>query len=84
MTPLLRRILTSTLAQLRVAHDTGVLAVQEDIVQVFVGKVRVFQDGFDVFFREAFSSFSMSFFFFLSNYSLADDLPLSLIKVLAQ
>ena len=63
MTPLLRRILTSTLAQLRVAHDTGVLAVQEDIVQVFVGKVRVFQDGFDVFFREAFFLI-LAFFFF--------------------
>lgn len=53
MTPLLLRILTPTLTQLRMAHNPGILAVQEHVGQVLVGEVGVFQGGFDVVFGEA-------------------------------
>lgn len=71
MTPLLSRVLTRTLAQLRVADDTRVLAVQEDTVEVFVLEVRVFQGGFDVFFREACVHVSISTGFISSGSGLA-------------
>lgn len=53
VTPFLLRLLASTLAQLRMTDDTGVLAVQKDIIQLFVGKVGAIQGGFDITFREA-------------------------------
>lgn len=53
MTPLLLRLLAPTLAKLRVSDTPGVLAVQEDVIEVFVCEIGVFEDVSDVGFGEA-------------------------------
>lgn len=53
MTPLLLRLLAPTLAKLRVSDAPGVLAVQEDVIEVLVCEIGVFEDVSDVGFGEA-------------------------------
>ena len=53
MTPLLLRLLTPALTELRMAHNPWILAMQEDIIQILVGEVGVFQGGFDIILGEA-------------------------------
>lgn len=53
MTPLLLRLLTPTLAQLRVSNIPGVLAVQEDVIEVLIFEVGAFEGIADVGFGEA-------------------------------
>lgn len=53
MTPLLLGLLAPTLAELRVSNAPGVLAVQEDVIEVLVCEIGVFQRVADVGFGEA-------------------------------
>ena len=57
MTPLLLGLLAPTLAELRVSNAPGVLAVQEDVIEVLIFEVGAFEGVTDVGFGEACFSF---------------------------
>lgn len=53
MAPLLPRALASPLAHLRMPNNPGVLAVEENVVDILIGEVCPLQDGLEVVCREA-------------------------------
>ena len=60
MAPLLLRLLAPTLAELRVSDAPGVLAVQEDVIEVLFFEVGAFEGIADVGFGEAYLFFIIS------------------------